>query len=317
MIFYAHWCGHCHEYVPTYKKLIKHVNNELWKWTDVVNFGTVNCGSEKERSICRQQAINGYPQVKYYKPFLNPKKEISGNLRRGLKHLGSKAPPVILDKITEFVAEYSEFKDKHNPGWRYFWQKNPPKSGQPAPIFDETKSLEIYQKFLDDDYKNKATKTIVYIEHRSKKTVWQVILDMSSYRGLQIFHKIAPSSSNKGYAIIYTDGEKPIKAYFYTRMQLSDRLRRIPCIAQPIDVEDAGVGVGYDKNACSLTVTTTTQPYTGPVTTRRTTTTTTPQFPESLNILPTSDHAEALAKMLVDEIPTELALEENWQKVSK
>lgn len=116
--------------------------------------------------------------------------------------------------------------------------------------------------------------------------------------------------------MIFTDGAKPIKSWFYTRMQLSDRLRNIPCIAQPIDIEDAGVGVGYDPSACSLTITTTTQPYTGPPTTKYTTTTTTPQFPDPVQMLPTSDHAEAIAKMIVDEIPTELALEENWEKVS-
>ena len=110
---------------------------------------------------------------------------------------------MILDKLTEFVGDNSEFIDKQNPGWRYFWMKDLPKSGQPAPIFNADKSAEIYKKFVEKEYKRQATKTIVYIEHRSKKTVWQVIMDMSSYRGLQIFHQVKPSTSNKGYRVVF------------------------------------------------------------------------------------------------------------------
>jgi len=62
--FYASWCGHCVHFAPT----IKNFAQEIQNWTRLVNFGVLDCGNPDNRQICSDNAISGYPTIKYFLP---------------------------------------------------------------------------------------------------------------------------------------------------------------------------------------------------------------------------------------------------------
>jgi len=58
--FYASWCGHCQHYKPHYIQLARDVNK-----VKPVPFHAVPCPIHSE--ICKDQGIQGYPTIKFYK----------------------------------------------------------------------------------------------------------------------------------------------------------------------------------------------------------------------------------------------------------
>ena len=128
----------------------------------------VNCGADSNRKVCRSQLVNKYPAMRLYRPGLSPRKADVGEERRGLLHSGSKRNFTLKKTMLEFSAGSGEYFNNSNPGWRVFWK---PLSGQPAPIFDETRSQYFYQMFKRGQYIRKATKSIVYLTHRFEKMI--------------------------------------------------------------------------------------------------------------------------------------------------
>lgn len=58
--FYAHWCGHCKRFAPTYKSLAESVRD----WHSVVKIAALNCADELNKDVCRQFGVRGYPTIK-------------------------------------------------------------------------------------------------------------------------------------------------------------------------------------------------------------------------------------------------------------
>jgi len=58
MLFYADWCGHCHEFMPTFEKLKREYVN-----SDKLNLVKV---SDKNTDLIKKYDIDGYPTIKLY-----------------------------------------------------------------------------------------------------------------------------------------------------------------------------------------------------------------------------------------------------------
>lgn len=58
--FYAHWCGHCKRFASTYKSLALSVRD----WHSVVKVAALNCADERNKDVCRQIGVTGYPTIK-------------------------------------------------------------------------------------------------------------------------------------------------------------------------------------------------------------------------------------------------------------
>jgi len=63
--FYASWCGHCHNFAPTYKQFA----SEVVYWADVFKVGAVDCADFANQDICLKYEISGYPSIKFFKPY--------------------------------------------------------------------------------------------------------------------------------------------------------------------------------------------------------------------------------------------------------
>jgi thiol-disulfide isomerase/thioredoxin len=58
MLFYADWCGHCHEFMPTFEKLKREFVN-----TDKLNLVKI---SDKNTNLIEKYQIGGFPTIKLY-----------------------------------------------------------------------------------------------------------------------------------------------------------------------------------------------------------------------------------------------------------
>ncbi|KAF9978738.1 protein disulfide isomerase (PDI) protein [Actinomortierella ambigua] len=57
--FYAPWCGHCKNLVPTFRKAAKNLEG-------IVKFGAVDCDNDTNRPICSRYGIQGFPTLKAF-----------------------------------------------------------------------------------------------------------------------------------------------------------------------------------------------------------------------------------------------------------
>jgi protein disulfide-isomerase A6 len=64
--FYAPWCGHC-------KNLKKDWISAAKKMKGKVNFGAVDCDQAKNKALCSEYGIKGFPTIKYKRPGKKPK----------------------------------------------------------------------------------------------------------------------------------------------------------------------------------------------------------------------------------------------------
>ncbi|EPZ34216.1 thioredoxin-domain-containing protein [Rozella allomycis CSF55] len=58
--FYAPWCGHCKALAPEYQKAAKNLKN-------LIQITAVNCDEEKNKGICSEYNIKGFPTIKLFK----------------------------------------------------------------------------------------------------------------------------------------------------------------------------------------------------------------------------------------------------------
>ena len=58
--FYAPWCGHCKRLAPTWDKLSD-------KYASNGNVEVVKVDCTKQKSVCNDQGVRGYPTLKYFK----------------------------------------------------------------------------------------------------------------------------------------------------------------------------------------------------------------------------------------------------------
>lgn len=240
VIFYAHWCGHCQAYVPEFKKFVKFLFDAKSSWSAVLNIGTVNCGAEKEASVCRSQWISAYPRIRYYRSWLSPSKAVSGNMTRGLLHEGSKSPNNLLKTTLKFLVDNSEYQSKANKGWRIYWKR---RSNMPAPILQLEKSTKVADKVIRNQYKKRATRYVVILYHQVPTSSQLVVMALSDYTGITILYKKqAPGRKNN--AIIFDYCQDYKKVGFRDRDQMINELINLPGIRKGVDNYDSSVKAG-------------------------------------------------------------------------
>jgi thioredoxin-like negative regulator of GroEL len=59
VMFYAHWCGHCKRFAPTFKRLARHLKKEQ----SPVKLARVNCVFEENLDLCVAMDVKAYPSV--------------------------------------------------------------------------------------------------------------------------------------------------------------------------------------------------------------------------------------------------------------
>jgi thiol-disulfide isomerase/thioredoxin len=60
--YYAHWCGHCQNYVKTWRKLA----HDLRELEPNLHLATIDCGDPQQRDVCTRHNITGTPTLKFY-----------------------------------------------------------------------------------------------------------------------------------------------------------------------------------------------------------------------------------------------------------
>ncbi|KAG0054502.1 protein disulfide isomerase (PDI) protein [Gryganskiella cystojenkinii] len=65
--FYAPWCGHCKNLAPQYKAAAKNLHG-------IVKMAAVDCDEDKNKPICSQYGIQGFPTIKIFPANRNNKK---------------------------------------------------------------------------------------------------------------------------------------------------------------------------------------------------------------------------------------------------
>lgn len=115
----------------------------------MINIGTVNCGDERNRNVCREQAVSKYPRIKFYADDLSPSKQVSGPFIRGKEHKYSKKADTLVNATIQFLMETERGVRKTNnirpkgKGWRYHWRRNFPNNKMMPPMLDMKKSANI------------------------------------------------------------------------------------------------------------------------------------------------------------------------------
>eukprot|EP01065_Artemidia_motanka_P026005 TRINITY_DN3093_c1_g1_i2.p2 TRINITY_DN3093_c1_g1~~TRINITY_DN3093_c1_g1_i2.p2 ORF type:complete len:178 (+),score=52.62 TRINITY_DN3093_c1_g1_i2:85-618(+) len=64
--FYAPWCGHCKRLQPVWDKLtLEH--HDTWGFTSPVMVASVDCTDRRNRLLCSEHKIQGYPTLVYFR----------------------------------------------------------------------------------------------------------------------------------------------------------------------------------------------------------------------------------------------------------
>lgn len=73
--FYSSWCGHCHHFAPTWKRMATRIKSThththsstiipLLGWASVVRMGQIDCTRTDNREICGLYHIEAFPTIK-------------------------------------------------------------------------------------------------------------------------------------------------------------------------------------------------------------------------------------------------------------
>ncbi|KAJ7339518.1 flavin-linked sulfhydryl oxidase [Desmophyllum pertusum] len=60
--FYSSFCGHCHAFAPTWKKLARMAKD----WRQLIHVAAIDCAEERNLATCVHYKIEGYPSVKFF-----------------------------------------------------------------------------------------------------------------------------------------------------------------------------------------------------------------------------------------------------------
>lgn len=60
--FYSSFCGHCHAFAPTWKKLSRMAKD----WRQIIHVGAIDCAEERNLATCTHYRVEGYPTVKFF-----------------------------------------------------------------------------------------------------------------------------------------------------------------------------------------------------------------------------------------------------------
>ncbi|KAF8927696.1 hypothetical protein BGZ58_010220 [Dissophora ornata] len=92
--FYAPWCGHCKNLVPQYKAAAKNLHG-------IVKMGAIDCDDDKNKPICSQYDIKGFPTIKVFPPNRGNKK----GLKRPTDYQGERSAKAIVDHLVSLVPD--------------------------------------------------------------------------------------------------------------------------------------------------------------------------------------------------------------------
>ncbi|XP_067056320.1 sulfhydryl oxidase 1-like [Acropora muricata] len=60
--FYSSFCGHCHAFAPTWKRLSRMAKD----WRQIIHVGAIDCAEERNLATCTHYRVEGYPTVKFF-----------------------------------------------------------------------------------------------------------------------------------------------------------------------------------------------------------------------------------------------------------
>ena len=192
ILFYADYCPYSIAYIARFKQLVKYLNNPKHPWKNVLRIGVINCNNPHDKMACRQQHVNAYPTLKFYRPKLDHRK--SNPDRLGHHYKGSRRTSHVTSFLFDFLTETSEnqvYSRKSKKVAKWGWRSNKLwRYDQPAPMLDQRKSENLVNKVVNNRYNRRATKIVVVLNHWSINHCKLVILNMSGYRGVTIFYRI-------------------------------------------------------------------------------------------------------------------------------
>jgi len=149
--FFAPWCGHCKSLVPEYKKAATNLKG-------LVKFGAVDCDNDKNKGLCSQYGIQGFPTIKVFytkqgkdgaDTFTKIPVDYKGERRAGA--IGDFA----VDRMTSHVVQLTHGKsNKGATGYEDFFAQG--NSSMPKAILftDKEKTAGLY-KALSLDFKGR------------------------------------------------------------------------------------------------------------------------------------------------------------------
>ncbi|KAJ2393956.1 hypothetical protein GGI05_002254, partial [Coemansia sp. RSA 2603] len=94
--FYAPWCGHCKNLEPEYERAAK-------KAQGVAKFYAVNCDEDKNRGLCAQYNVQGFPTLKVF----TEKRTKRGN-RRSVDYQGERKASAMVKFVRTLLPNLSK-----------------------------------------------------------------------------------------------------------------------------------------------------------------------------------------------------------------
>ncbi|KAF9585717.1 protein disulfide isomerase (PDI) protein [Lunasporangiospora selenospora] len=89
--FYAPWCGHCKNLVPHYKDAAKNLKG-------IAKLGAIDCDDDKNRPICSQYGIQGFPTIKVF-PAIRGKR----TAKYPSDYQGARSAKAIVDHLVSLI----------------------------------------------------------------------------------------------------------------------------------------------------------------------------------------------------------------------
>ncbi|KAK5961137.1 protein disulfide isomerase MPD1 PWA37_001666 [Arxiozyma heterogenica] len=150
--FYAPWCGHCRNLMPTMKKVAK-------KLSGLVQVVTVNCDLESNKPLCAEYRIEGFPTLKVFKPqkvnFWNTKDDKTKKQKPRLKKhifdnfMGERKVSAIVDYCLSRIKNYVKKLETLENAYKL---KNLPYNRTPMIIFNKNDRVSPMLKSMAIDW---------------------------------------------------------------------------------------------------------------------------------------------------------------------
>ncbi|KAF9898289.1 protein disulfide isomerase (PDI) protein [Lobosporangium transversale] len=92
--FYAPWCGHCKNLAPQYKAAAQNLHG-------IAKLAAVDCDNEKNRPVCAQYDIKGFPTIKVFKANRFAKKGV----KYPQDYMGERSAKAIVDHLVKMLPD--------------------------------------------------------------------------------------------------------------------------------------------------------------------------------------------------------------------